>query len=224
MNLAHYSRNITSKHGEDGVIEYLVNKYGSERSSKKTFVNIVDFSKSQHQSAVRNLVVKKGFTTAAASMDSVDLIKTGTIQSIQQLAKHCITHNHIDVLNISHGYNDFWLLKSFIENCKPEHVPNIIACIYNQYIPLNKSITVPFSKNPIQRNGYDTCSILALHNLLTEYFFIGCTDNKVVYFVHQSRVAENYRYITSNLTSSIDFWDTVKELFWVQVKNKTKPK
>lgn len=219
MNIAHYNRNITSKHGEDGVIEYLFKKYGSKRPSKKTFLNIVDYSKSQYHSAARNLVVNKGFVSAA-SIDSIELIKTGTIQSIQQLAKNCIKYDHVDILNVCHGYNDFWLLKSFIENCKPEHAPFIITCLYNQYIPLDKSITVPFSKNPIKRNGYDTCSILALHNLLNDYFFIGCTDNKVVYFVHKSRVKENYRYITSNLTSSVDFWETVKGLFWIQVKNK----
>jgi hypothetical protein len=156
----------------------------------------------------------------ASSVDCIDLIETGTIQSIQQLAKNCIKHDHIDVLNICHGYNDFWLLKSFIEHCKPEHTPYIVTCLYNQYIPLDKSITVPFSKTPIKRNGYDTCSILALHNLLSDYFFIGCSDNKIVYFVHKSRITENYRYITSNLTSSIEFWNTVKKLFWVEVKKK----
>jgi len=120
-------------------------------------------------------------------------------------------------MHISHGYNDFWYLKTFFETCDVK--PNIVVIRYNRYIPNEKAITVPFSKHSRNINNYHTCSLLAISKILHSYRYIGDSASVLSYWIRKE-LPNAERFTTTLPVNVVDRkqWDIMKGAFWVNVQ------
>jgi len=182
---------VFSQWGEDGIIDWLVNKISN---ISKTFLEIG--TEDYKESNTRFLLINKNWDGYIIESDkkSVDSIKSQRIfwkhdlkiknhfvtkENINDLIKNFKVPKNIGILSLDIDGIDFWILKE-IKNLSP----TIIICEFNPLFGKNKSITVPYKKNFIRKNEhysnlYFGASIKAFVNLLAKkgYFFIGTNSS-----------------------------------------------
>jgi len=205
--------NVFSRYGQDGVLTYI---FKLLPQNIFTFLNMVDFNKRQHRNPL-NFMVKQGKWRSCITPESVCKITSGVKTDI--VSTLLTITSEIDLLYIHHGQNDFWLLK-FVMDCRLQ--PKIICVPYNNKIPLIKSLTVPYARTTSSNNcGYCSCSLKALCCILPNYIILGCSRNKIAYFVR-----EDIKIHLPDIQTTYDFntvaWDQIKNKFWVCVKPKPK--
>ena len=219
---------MKTQYNEERVMNNIFHILNESAYSKRTFINFVNFKKyDPRKNPMLRLAIDRNFVSAI-SAEGVQYLHEPNIHNIKYVINNFMVHPHVDILHISHGYNDFWYLKTFFENSSIK--PNIIAIRYNRVVPNDKSITVPFSKRadngPHNTFGhYNTCSIVALSKILTEYKYIGDSCSILSYWVRSDLPNSNI-FINPNIHCRNEFemrrnlkdWNKIKGLLWVNVK------
>lgn len=181
---------VFSQWGEDGIVQYLINKINIPN---KYFVEfgVGNYTESNTRFLLRNnnwsgLIIE-------ASKADVDYIKKDDIywkydlnainsfitkDNINSILRENINKKDIGLLSIDIDGNDYWIWK---EVCAIK--PRIVMCEYNSVFSNEYSITVPYDDNFNRTNKhysnlYFGASLPALCDLAEQkgYDFIGCTS------------------------------------------------
>lgn len=221
---------VFSQFGDDGIIQYLVNKMPIRN---KTFIEfgVEDY----RESNTRFLLVNNGWSGMVmdGSDENVKQIKTGSLYSFYDLrAVRCfITKENINDIIRSSGFdpevgilsvdidgNDYWVWEAI--DCIQ---PSIVITEYNSLFGFEDPITIPYRADFVRGtqtplNFYGT-SLKAAYDLARSrgYFFIGCnTAGNNAYFIHESLraacpVTEKSPEEGYNLAHFSETWDEMKE-------------
>lgn len=192
---------VYSQWGEDGIIDWLVNKFPE---IPKSFLEIG--TENYKESNTRFLLVNKNWDgfIIEADKNSVKDIKSQRVywkhnlivenqfvdqNNINTIIKRIDIPKKLGLLSIDIDGIDYWVLKklSALE-------PSIIICEYNSLFGQKKAITVPYKKNYIRSNEHYSnlfygASIKAFIDLLKKrnYFFIGTNSaGNNAFFVSQN--------------------------------------
>jgi hypothetical protein len=194
---------VFSQFGEDGIIQYLINKLPIKN---KTFI---EFGvENYRESNTRFLLINNywsGFIIDG-SKENIDQIKNESISSYFDLRAACsfITKENINELMLSSGFdtelgllsididgNDYWIWKA-MNAIKPE----IIICEYNALFGFELQATIKYQPDFVRgKNGpfhLYGISLAAAVELAKEkgYFFIGCNAaGNNAYFIQDKHKA-----------------------------------
>ena len=191
-----FSSNMFSQYGEDGILNYMLSN-NELFKSKYTYIYLTDFKYKLHNKIKTNpilcLLKTKHMKQALDIHKSLPLLYQLNLHTTKQLVQTCIRTDTIDILILDTYGNDFWILKSFIQECKEQHKPNIIVVHYNNAYPSDMSITIPYTRNKsyAKDSYYWGASLLAYCNLLKDYHFIGCSLYGVLGFFVKKSVVTN---------------------------------
>ena len=178
---------VYSQWGEDGIIDWIVNKFSK---IPKSFLEIG--TQDYKESNTRFLLINKNWDGFLIEADKIEVknIKSQRIywkhnlkvknefvtkDNINDVVKRLNVPKKLGLLSLDIDGVDYWVLKelSFLN-------PSIIICEYNSLFGKKKSITVPYKKNFIRSeehfsNLYYGVSIKALTNMMKSknYFLIG---------------------------------------------------
>ena len=193
-NINDYEASIFSQWGEDGIIQYLINKL---KIKKGIFVEFgVD---NYEESNTRYLLFNNNWEGLVidSNQDNIYTIKNSyyfwkynleakchfiTIRNINKIISSFLKKKKLDLLSIDLDGNDYWILK-----CLNLDIfrPKILICEYNSLLGKKIAITVPYAEN-FKRNFiskhskvYYGASIKALVDLANKkgYFFLGSNSN-----------------------------------------------
>ncbi len=237
---------VFSQWGEDGIIDWLVNKFSE---IPKIFVEIG--TEDYTESNTRFLLLNKnwdGYLIEANKKD-VEKIKKQRIywqhnlkiqntfvnsDNINNIIKKMNISRNIGLLSIDIDSVDYWVLKKL-----NSLNPSIIICEYNSIFGVKKSLTVPYKKEFSRAqehysNLYFGASIKAFENLLKkkDYFLVGTNSAgnnaffmKKKYFSKLSKVIMRKNIYKSKFRESRDkngklsFLDKKKSLNLIGNKN-----
>ncbi len=186
-NLSDVEFKVYSQWGEDGIIDWIVNKFPN---LPKTFLEIG--TEDYLEANTRFLLINKNWNGYLIEADkkAVKKIKSQKIywkhnlqaldnfvtkENINKIIKKSSIPKKIGLLSIDIDGLDYWVLKelSAVD-------PSIIICEYNSLYGIKKSITVPYKKNFMRSNEhysnlYYGASIQAFVDLLKtkKYFLLG---------------------------------------------------
>jgi len=221
---------VFSQFGDDGIIDYLVNKIPLEN---KTFIEfgVEDY----RESNTRFLLINKYWSGLVIDGDPANIQKIKSEQlynfyDLRAVASFITSENinnlitlanfnaAIGILSIDIDGNDYWVWNAI--NCLD---PSIVICEYNSLFGIEEAFTIPYSANFVRGintplNFYGT-SLKAIYILAKKkgYFFIGCNKaGNNAYFIHERHrnacpVEEKSLidgYIFASFTES---WDELKE-------------
>lgn len=192
--------NIYSQHGEDGILSYIIDYVFTDKKKPRTYVHLTDTHKPT--SPIRNLVKTHAFVTNVPMSFNDGLIpctRDGVCNWLSTPAKHAV-HAHVSVLSVDVCGVDFWLLKTYMDNCNEAQKPAVIVVRINYIIDPKRSICVPYAppnrRSHIFTSNYYGASLTAYINLLTphKYTFVGTTTYGLVgFFVQQTDGVEMAR-------------------------------
>ena len=192
---------VYSQWGEDGIIDWLVNKFPE---IPKSFLEIG--TENYKESNTRFLLINKNWDgfIIEADKSSVKDIKSQRVywkhnlivenqfvdqNNINTIIKRINIPKKLGLLSLDIDGIDYWVLKklSVLE-------PSIVICEYNSLFGQKKAITVPYKKNYIRSNEHYSnlfygASIKAFIDLLKKrnYFFIGTNSaGNNAFFVSQN--------------------------------------
>ena len=186
-NLSDVEFQVYSQWGEDGIIDWIINKFPE---IPKSFLEIG--TEDYKESNTRFLLTNRNWDGFIIEGDkkAVENIKSQRIywkhnlkvknefitkENINKVIKNFKVPNKIGLLSLDIDGIDYWILKE-LSVIKPK----IIICEYNSLFGLKKSITIPYNKNFIRSqehysNLYYGASIRALIDLLKKkkYYLLG---------------------------------------------------
>lgn len=191
---------VFSQRGEDGVIQYLINKIDIPN---KIFV---EFGVETYtESNTRFLLINNNWSGLVidGSKDNINFIKSDYIywkyditavesfitkENINKIISEYTKIVDIGILSVDIDGNDYWIWKE-IDCIKPR----IVICEYNSAFGKDKKVTVPYKEDFVRRNEhfsdlYFGASLAAFCELAEEkgYDFIGTTSAGVnAYFVRK---------------------------------------
>ena len=207
---------VYSQWGEDGIIDWLVNK---SPDIPKSFLEIG--TENYKESNTRFLLINKNWDgfIIEADKSSVKDIKSQRIywrhnltientfisqNNINTIIKKNNIPRKLGLLSLDIDGVDYWILKklSVLD-------PSIIICEYNSLFGQKKAITVPYKNNYIRSNEHFSnlfygASIRAFINLLKKrnYFFIGTNS-----------AGNNAFFVKQNIWKKINKLITDKKIF-----------
>ncbi len=207
---------VYSQWGEDGIIDWLVNK---SPDIPKSFLEIG--TENYKESNTRFLLVNKNWDgfIIEADKNSVKDIKSQRIywrhnltvenkfisqNNINTIIKKINIPRKLGLLSLDIDGVDYWILKklSVLE-------PSIIICEYNSLFGQKKAITVPYKDNYIRSNEHFSnlfygASIKAFMDLLKKrnYFFIGTNS-----------AGNNAFFVKKNIWKKVNKLITDKKIF-----------
>lgn len=224
-NIQDYEFKVTSQTGEDGIIQYLINKI---QIKNKIFVEfgvenyteantrfllqsdnwsglIIDGSQ-EHMNSVMNsdLGWKYDLKTVASFI---------TRDNINDIIKGAGIEGEIGILSVDIDGNDYWVLDAI--NCVN---PQILIVEYNSLFGPNAKITIPYDENFVRTNKhysnlYYGASISALTELATKKGYSLVSSNKFgnnLFFVRQeyqslfAKISPQEAYVKSKFKESRD--------------------
>ncbi|RVU25603.1 hypothetical protein EOJ36_04075 [Sandaracinomonas limnophila] len=196
MNLNNISKlseaefKVFSQWGDDGIIQYLINKLKIET---KTFI---EFGVENYlESNTRFLLLNDNWTGLIidGSQSNIDYIQNDTIYWKHDITavKHFINTGNINDILTQNGFigdvgilhididgNDYWIWKA-IEVINPE----IVIMEYNSILGCERALTIPYDPNFVRGNVHFSnlfagSSLLSLYDLALEkgYEFVGCNS------------------------------------------------
>ena len=229
-NLSEVEFQVFSQFGDDGIIQYLIDKLPIKN---KTFI---EFGVENYQEAnTRFLLINNAWSGLIidGDPDNIKQIKNSrlysfydiraidsfiTKQNINQLISGVGFQKEVGILSVDIDGNDFWVWKA-IDVISPE----IVICEYNSLFGFEEPITIPYQDDFIRGekspfNFYGT-SLKAAVTLAKEkgYFFIGCNSaGNNAYFIHEKHrthcpVVEKTPAEGYNLAMFSETWDEKKE-------------
>ena len=239
--LDEYEKKITSEYNEDGVLSNIFNRLPKNKYDRRFYVYLRDHYKKRN--IMRNLILNYNFTSAISFKEYVDGIVPCTIDGIKQLFSQSsnFVFKNIDLLAVECIGTDFWILKTFMEQCTRLSFskPNVIVVRYNYIMGPTKSIAVPYINNiNKQKNiniNYTGASLQAYISILKDYVFIGCIRLAFSgFFIKRSLICGNSKLMNDAFFSeaNIDYcfsypnvvygmkkrWPLVNKKFWLTVK------
>ena len=215
-NLSEVEFQVYSQWGEDGIIDWLVNKFPE---IPKSFLEIG--TENYKESNTRYLLINKNWDgfIIEADKSSVKDIKSQRVywkynltvenkfisqNNINTIIKKNNIPKKLGLLSLDIDGVDYWILKklSVLD-------PSIIICEYNSLFGQKKAITVPYKNNYIRSNEHFSnlfygASIRAFINLLKKrnYFFIGTNS-----------AGNNAFFVKQNIWKKINKLITDKKIF-----------
>ena len=244
-NLSEVEFQVYSQWGEDGIIDWLVNKFPE---IPKNFLEIG--TQDYKESNTRFLLVNKNWDgfLIEADKNEVKKIKSQRIfwRHNLKIANEFITKDNINdvikkfnvpkklgLLSLDIDGVDYWVLNelSVLD-------PSIIICEYNSIFGINKSITVPYKKNFIRSkehysNLYYGASIQAFINVMKikNYHLLGTNSagnnaffikrnlwRKASMLITEKKIFESKFRESRNINGNLTFLDKKKSL--KLIKNK----
>ena len=221
---------VFSQFGDDGIIQYLVDKMPIHN---RTFI---EFGvENYNESNTRFLLINNAWSGMVMDGDpqNVQQIKSGqlysfydlravqafiTKENINELIRSAGFHKQIGILSVDIDGNDYWVWKAI-----NEIEPQIIICEYNSLFGFEDPITIPYQANFVRGkvsplNFYGT-SLKAACMLAKEqgYFFIGCNSaGNNAYFISEKLrsvcpVAEKTPEEGYNFAMFSEAWDANRE-------------
>lgn len=222
-NIQDYEFKVTSQTGEDGIIQYLINKipiknkifveFGvenyTEASTRFLLQNdnwsglIIDGNKSYMDSVKNSTLGWKYDLKAVASFITKD--------NINQIIKDAEIEGEIGILSVDIDGNDYWVLDAI--DCVN---PQILIVEYNSLFGPNAKITVPYDENFVRTdkhysNLYYGASISALTDLANKKGYSLVGSNKFgnnLFFVRQdyqtieNQISPEKAYVKSKFRES----------------------
>lgn len=202
---------VFSQRGEDGIIQYIINKI---QIPNKVFV---EFGVETYvESNTRFLLINNNWSGLVidGSQKNIDFIKKDFIywkyditavrsfitkENIDQLISNYTSIKDIGLLSVDIDGNDYWVWDSITSIN-----PRIVICEYNSAFGATKKVTVPYKSNFVRSNEhyselYFGASLAAFCELAEKkgYDFIGTTSAGVnAYFVRKD-LSEPFRKYTS---------------------------
>ena len=176
--LEKYESRVFSQNGEDGIINYLINKIGT---INKFYVEIG--TENGESCNTRNIREYSNFNGIMIDSNNSNLDiglykEFVTSENINELfIKYNVPH-HFDLLSIDIDYNTFWVWKSLSGIYKP----SIVVIEYNTSFPPPLSVVVPYDENgKWAEDNYYGASLCALDKLGKEkgYTLIYCEERGV---------------------------------------------
>lgn len=198
-SLAEVEFQVFSQFGDDGIIQYLVNKMPLKN---RTFI---EFGVENYREANTRFLLVNNYWSGLVldgSDANIEQIKREqlysfydlravrqfiTKENINEIIGSSLFHKNVGILSIDIDGNDYWVWKeiSVIQ-------PDIIICEYNSLFGFEDAITIPYEADFIRGkkspfNFYGT-SLKAAALLAKEqgYFFIGCNSaGNNAYFISE---------------------------------------
>jgi len=204
-NISEVEFSVFSQWGDDGIIQYLINKI---EIPNKTFI---EFGVENYkESNTRFLLINNNWSgyIIDGSKEHINYIKKDNIswacelyaeasfitaENINDLLKKPDFDPEVGLLSIDIDGNDYWVWKAI-------HVINPIIVIveYNSLFGVNNAWTVPYDPNFVKYEKHSSiiyygCSVKALCLLAEEknYVFIGCNSKgNNAYFIRKDKMPE----------------------------------
>jgi hypothetical protein len=198
---------VFSQRGEDGIIQYLINKI---EIPNKIFV---EFGVETYtESNTRFLLINNNWSGLIIDgcKDNINFIKSDYIywkydvtavesfitkDNINNLISNYTSIEDIGVLSVDIDGNDYWVWEK-IECIKPR----IVICEYNSVFGNDKKVTVPYKENFVRSNEhfsdlYFGASLAALCELGKQkgYDFIGSTSAGVNAYFVRNDLSSNFK-------------------------------
>jgi hypothetical protein len=196
---------VFSQWGDDGIIQYLINKI---HIPNKTFI---EFGVENYkESNTRFLLINNNWSgyVIDGSQENINFIKNDSIsfayelyanasfitaENINQLLQKPKFDPEVGILSIDIDGNDYWVWKAI--DCLN---PIIIIAEYNSLFGKNTAWTVPYDPHFIRSEKhwsmvYYGASLKALQLLAEEkgYYFIGCNSNgNNSYFIRKDKIGD----------------------------------
>lgn len=208
-NLSEVEFQVYSQWGEDGIIDWLINKFPE---IPKSFLEIG--TQDYKESNTRFLLINKNWDgfLIEADKDAIKNIKSQRVywrynltainefitkDNINNIIKKNNIPKKLGLLSLDIDGNDYWILKKL-----SSLDPSIIICEYNSLFGQKRSVTVPYKKNFTRSkehysNLYYGASINA---------FIELMKKKNYYLVGTNSAGNNAFFVKKNL------WHKVKKL------------
>lgn len=209
--LSDYEYRVFSQWGEDGIIQFLLNRIPIEQ---KTFV---EFGVQDYQEAnTRFLLMNNNWTGLVLdnSKEDIERLKSNEVswryglkavdafvtrENINRLIAENGLEGEIGLLSIDIDGNDYWVWEA-IEVIDPV----IVIVEYNHRFGSELSVTVPYDENFVRGKQYPViyfgASLKALCRLAQRkgYAFVGCNSNGVnAFFVRQNLLPAGLQALTS---------------------------
>ncbi len=211
-NINDHELKIFSQFGEDGIIDYLINKI---QIKNKTFIEfgVEDFEEAN----TRFLLEARNWNGLIfdSSNINIDKIKKKdyywrynliakkefiTAENINELIQTNFNHDEIGLISIDVDGNDYWIWKS-LEILRP----TIVIIEYNARFGPNQSVVVPYKKNFDRKAAHHS----------TIYFGASL---KALYKLGKLK---NYSLVATNLNGNNAFFVKNSELEKTNIKKKT---
>ena len=204
----HYEKRRFSQHGEDGILQYLLNTLDITNGY------FLEFGFSVNQCNLLSLMLHNDFdgTFIDANNKTVDLFnKAARLKNFKSKAVYSFLNvenlpsivsknirRPIDVLSIDVDGNDYWFWKAL--DCTPA----VVVIEYNATLGTDKSITIPydpeFDRHEKHSSGfYAGASLTAMQKLGNEkgYALVGCDSWGVnAFFVRRDLLREELKEVT----------------------------
>lgn len=209
-NVSDVEFKVFSQWGEDGIIQYLINKIPIER---KVFV---EFGVENYtESNTRFLLMNNNWSGLIidGNKANIDYVKSDDIywkynlkaicsfitrENINDLIKNANIEGDIGLLSIDIDGNDYWIFEK-IDIIKPR----IVICEYNSVFGVEQEVSVPYKQDFYRTkehysNLYFGASLLSLCKLADKkgYYFIGSTSAGNDAFFVRKDLCENLKSIS----------------------------
>jgi hypothetical protein len=229
-NLSEVEFQVFSQFGDDGIIQYLIEKLPIKN---KTFI---EFGVENYkESNTRFLLVNNAWSGLVldGSSENINTIKNSrlysfydlraidsfiTKENINEIIAKAGFQKEIGVLSVDIDGNDYWVLDA-INTVEAD----ILICEYNSLFGFNDAVTIPYKADFVR--GVSTplnfygASLKSLQMLAQKkgYFFIGCNSaGNNAYFINEKHrsccpVSEKSSEAGYNLAMFSETWDANKE-------------
>lgn len=174
IHMDEYYHDIYSNYGEDGMLFCIYRLIGWNKVP--VFVNLSNVF--TRKNMFLNLIKMFKFVSSVPITFNDGKVDC-TLEGAKALYSH-LKYSYIDLLNVNTDGVEYWMLKSFLQECKTiDSKPNVIVCKINNIMG-SKPLTVPYVPPEKREDVFDTnyigASIAAIHTLLkSDYEFVGTT-------------------------------------------------
>ena len=238
--LEKFGKRVTSEYQEDGILEYIFDRLPLNKYKRRYYVYIRDeYHLKKKFNILRNLILNYKFVNAVCHKTYSHGNVSCEIEFVKELFSNggLLFNNPIDLLSVECMNTDFWIIKTYIEQCKKFDMtpPNVIVTRYNYILGPHKSVAVPYTKTRKDNDmNYTGASLMAYCNILKDYVFIGCVKfalsgffvrrdvilkNKLNHddFFQQANIDHCFSYpnVSYGMTSR---WPKVERKFWISIK------
>jgi hypothetical protein len=206
-NLSDVEFQVFSQWGDDGIIQYLINRLDIPN---KTFIEfgVEDY----RESNTRFLLINNNWTGLVidGSEDNINVIKNDiiswacelhavnsfiTAENINQLIQKVNFHHEVGILSVDIDGNDYWVWKAI--DCIS---PIMVIAEYNSLFGINTSWTLPYDPAFARKRDhtiiYYGASLRALCMLAAEkgYVFVGCNSKgNNAYFIREDKMNDSIK-------------------------------
>lgn len=229
-NLSDVEFQVFSQFGDDGIIQYLIDKLPIKN---KTFI---EFGVENYkESNTRFLLVNNAWSGLVidGSSENINTIKKSRLYSFYDLRAiySFITKENINEIILNAGFqkdigilsvdidgNDYWILEA-INSIEAD----ILICEYNSLFGFNDAVTIPYKAEFVRGNftpfNFYGASLKSFQILAQKkgYFFIGCNSaGNNAYFINEKHrtycpVSEKTTEAGFNLAMYSETWDANNE-------------